>query len=201
MFTPRASHRSVKDTTLRMLRYAAAIAWEARCAWLLESELSSFVLGSEGSSVDCGLLITDGTLPTMKVTDRLSAARKEYGENTLAILLDFKTINPNSCPSFKGGLYFYSIAITPKQRLCAAFIVQNPAAPHLVALLPQYYVERCSRSLKTGRTICHSSETHLSRREVEPFPMEWSPFVMPLHVLPEALQLLYAFYRGSRQAW
>ena len=201
MFTPRASHRSVKDTTLRMLRYAAAIAWEARCAWLLESELPSFVLGSEGSSADCGLLIMDGTLPTMKVTDRLSAARKEYGENTLAILLDFKTINPNSCPSFKGGLYFYSIAITPKQRLCAAFIVQNPAAPHLVALLPQYYVERCSRSLKTGRTICHSSETHLSRREVEPFPMEWSPFVMPLHVLPEALQLLYAFYRGSRQAW
>jgi hypothetical protein len=46
--------------------------------------LPNFVLGSEGSSADCGLLITDGTLPTMKVTDRLSAARKKYGENTLA---------------------------------------------------------------------------------------------------------------------
>jgi hypothetical protein len=201
MSTHQAGQGSVKDITLKALRYAAAIAWKARCACLLDSELPNFVLGSEGSSADCGLLITDGTLPTMKVTDRLSAARKKYGENTLAVLLDFKTINPSSCSSFKGGLYFYSFGIAPKQRLCAAFIIQNPAAPHLVALLPQYYVERCSRSLKTGHAICYGRETHLSHREVEPFPMEWSPFVMPLHVLPEALQLLYAFYRGSRQVW
>lgn len=201
MFTPRASHRSVKDITLKTLAHAAAVAWEARCAWLLESELPNFVLGSEGSSADCGLLVADGTLPTIKVTDRLSAARKEYGENALAILLDFKTINPTSCSSLKGGLYFYSFCITPKQRPCAAFIIQNPAAPHLVALLPQHYVERCSRSLKTGRRTCYGRETHLSRREVEPFPMEWSPFIMPLHVLPEALRLLYAFYQGSRQSW
>jgi hypothetical protein len=189
------------DTIVNTLTAATASAWEARCAWLLESELPNFVLGSEGSSVDCGLLVTDETLPMMKVTDRLSAARKEYGENALAVLLDFKTVNPNLASRFKGGLYYYRFNISPKQRLCAAFIVQNPAAPHLVALMPQYHVDRCSRGLKTGHTACYGREAPLSGRHVEPFPMEWSPFVMPLHFLPEALRLLYAFCRGLRQFW
>src|SRR5947207_4049425 len=117
---------SVLDTVCRMLVVATADAWEARCAWLLEPELPNFILGSEGSSADCGLLFMDETLPPTKVTDRLSAVREKYGEKVWTILLDFKMIVPNLSATWKGGLYYYRLNIQPKQTLCAAFIVQNP---------------------------------------------------------------------------
>jgi hypothetical protein len=168
---------------------------------LLEPELPNFILGSEGSSADCGLLFMDETLPPTKVTDRLSAVREKYGEKVWTILLDFKMIVPNLSATWKGGLYYYRLNIQPKQTLCAAFIVQNPAAPHLVALIPRSYVEGCLRGRRTSYTACYSREAPLSGQQVEPFPMEWTPFIMPVHFLSEALRLLHTFCRGRKRFW
>jgi hypothetical protein len=201
MSGPQRGSGSVVDNIVSTLTEATASAWEARCAWLLKPELPNFILGSEGSSADCGLLFTDETLPPMKVTDRLSAVRKEYGENALAILLDFKMITPSLSATFKGGLYYYRFHVSPKQKLCAAFIVQNPAAPHLVALIPQSYIERCSRSRQTGHAACYGREGPSVWPAGRAIPHGMDPLVMPVHFLPEALRLLHAFCRGRRQFW
>lgn len=158
---------------------------------MLESELPNFILASEGASADCGLLVTDGTLPAIKVTDRISAVTEQYGEKARAIILDFKTINLYPSRSRNGGTCYYKICIQPRQKqVCAALIIQNPAAPLSVAVLPYHYIEQRHGNLGTGKISYLSREGPLSGRQVEPFPTEWSPFIMPLYFLPEALRLL-----------
>ena len=75
--------------------------------------------------------------------------------------------------------------------------LMSTASPGNVALIPAWYLER---NPKDGKKTISSSEVYF-RHNMEPFAMEYSPFVMPLNKLPEALKALKDFHLGKVEHW
>jgi len=188
------------STERRFLAGAVGYSFQARCAWLLEPELPYFVFGAEGATVDCGLVVKDDLQVEDDGTKRLFDVIEKGCDETQLLPIDIKTIHPVLCPTRKGGRYFYMFHQKPGQRSCVMFIIQNSAAPHLVALIPRFYLDRVFSS-STTRKAYFSREYDLSSSPVAPFPLEWTAHVMRLKSLPTALKSFYNSYRRSESVW
>lgn len=175
---------------------------EARLVWQLEPQVQNFVYGQEGASCDCGLVIDGASGPSLinNSSNRLTDAVRLCGDEAKVALLDFKTCSPVADKSYKGSWCFYEVCVRQTQRdACTAFIIQNPAAPHLVALVPQCYL---ARNKPPGRKYVYQSAVlPLFDEEQEHFPMSFAPFVMPVVFLPQALQSLDLFCRIPGVKW
>lgn len=157
--------------TLRFLRITAvASLWEARCAWLLEPCLWNLIYATEGAQYDCGLLITDSTSKTLMVkadVPKLNRLMGLFEKEDILVPLDFKTISPIPFTKYRGNRYFYSFSVKRQQRLCTTYIVGNPAVPHLVTIIPQYYLMRDNNETKYGGYRIYADEDFYSGHQVE----------------------------------
>jgi hypothetical protein len=188
-----------------MASHMVALLWEARGAWFAESKVLNWVTGTEGAPLDAGLLVCKegvGSLP-QDASDRLAFALK-YRNVNIVVLLDFKTIAPDLSPRSRGSFYRYRLRMTETQNeQCAAFLVQNPAAPAWVAVVPKFYVAAWKgrgREVKGGYWVMTVAMPLLDQPP-EHFPMIWGPFVLPFRMLATALASLEAYTRDSARTW
>jgi hypothetical protein len=174
--------------------------WEARCAWLLESAQTNWVTAAEGAPVDGGLLISKTADAVMHKDpfQRLLTAIDHPGNSDL-VPLDMKTITPIKSAAFRGDWYYYYLYIRATQRSCFAFLVQNPLAPDLVALIPQSFLDRGRAS--DGTYLVQTMEMSRRGEFVEYFPMTWGPFVVPTSMLARAVQSLQQYILHESEEW
>ncbi|EXJ67090.1 uncharacterized protein A1O5_09736 [Cladophialophora psammophila CBS 110553] len=191
----------VASHMMRITLSNAAI-FEADCSVLLQSDDPCFVRAAEGAVADAGLLVAGQTLLPTDPKERLARAL-EAGKKIAAV--DFKVMAMSLGQMAKtGGCYYYMINCSPQQRQqCAAVIVHSLLAPQLVAVIPLYYLNKSGRQAHgetesrsfTGRKIPYFGEG------VEPFPLEWSPFVMPMEFVGRAMGQLRRFAAGTVARW
>ncbi len=180
---------------------------EARSVWQLEREVPNFIRGLEGAPYDCGLIIEGPRGPelTQDSSWRFSDAIRKYEQRKAGVaLLDFKTVLPVMDKSWKGFWCYYALSLSPDQRdHCTALIVQNPIAPHLVALVPIYYLVRgrVARQSYLWTSTAHPLHDDDERNTPECLPMSFAPFTMPVTLLPQALHLLDLFCRCPGAKW
>ena len=181
--------------------------WEAKCAWYLSEKLPNFVNGLEGAVIDCGVTTGGEDWSEYPLQNRI-AKIKAHQSVTDVLLFDFKTIS-SQYTSSRGARYHFLIQATGAQRQVAAFIVQNPASPNLVALLFWDYLEaRYLRPKKKTLTNIDAKKIDFGSRDIpflgtylESYPPEWSPFVMPLDELPEAIRRVEAIFHKETNQW
>lgn len=200
MTSPQPKYVDPAVTAASAIRYAVGARFESWVLKWLHSELDFFLAGAEKAEVDCGLWLREGGEAAGDFTLRLHTTVHENREQEEMVALDCKTISPVLSQTFKGGLYHYEIYRTEaEQKACAGFIVHNPAAPDHVALIPTTCLERTVSNTPqqrfTGRDI------PLTGLPTEPFPLEWSPYVMPLDCLPTALKQLRSFALDLQSTW
>ena len=130
--------------------------------------------------------------------DRLADVIERYGKRVAKVaLLEFKLINVTDCPPSYGRWSFYTLTVTGEQRKCAALIVGSVESPLWAAVIPQYYLQKPG----TGEYHVYPPAMANINRPFEPFPMRWSPFVMPITYLHRALASLDAFSRDNDCTW
>lgn len=195
---------SVEPTTalarlLSSLRTAVAFQFEGACLKWLHSCRPYFLAASEKAPVDCGLWVNENDAQPDDYTARLFHTVHNNSSLLELVALDAKTIVEVICSSWKGGLYHHAFTEGSQQDKCAAFIVQNPARPDLIALVPAQYVNTVSLSDVHDRH--YGRDIPLTGAPIEPFPLEWSPFIMPVALLPKALDSLLLFASGHSDTW
>lgn len=171
---------------------------EAQCAFLLEQRNSSFIQGSEGAQVDCGLLDIEPSPLFDDKTHQLFEILQRYRGRGLLIPLDVKSVAPLFSLPHRGGLLYYMISTTQTQSdVFATYVVFSGMNPNIVALIPHYYLAK----IKSSGVDFIGREVPLNCIDPPSFALEWMPFVMPLSFLSRALDSLLAFSRGRDEFW
>lgn len=196
----RPGHKSEHHSKYKLLTWATASTFEAKCHMLLQNSGLPFLKGYEGGRVDCGMLATEEIQLGKDYSQQLFDTVPAHGKKNCLLALDFKTTNAKLRPADEGGLYFHSFYVTKDEAICSAFIVQNPEAPELVALIPTDYLTSNTHQ-EHGDHTHYGRDVPLTGRAIELFPLEWSPFVLPFVLLPKALASLRGFCAESRQLW
>ena len=181
------------------IRSAVGFTFEGACLKWLHSELQFFVAGSEKAVVDCGLWIRESVERPPDYSTALFETVISNQERSELAALDCKTIMAWRTPSWKGGQYCFGFETTEGQEKCAAYIVCSPAAPHIIALIPTEYLHRATKSQNLRKA--YGREIPLTGAPIEPFPLEWCPFIMPTECLLEALTPLWAWCLGQDSIW
>jgi hypothetical protein len=166
----------------------------------LEKELPFFVSGEEASPTDAGLLTEDSISLENGAPIRAEAVHDRFGTTPVILPLDFKFITPN--PLTRKGYatewYEYRFHLMPQQEKVAAFVIGSPLDPNNVVVLPSSYVNPQKGPKETKYA---SRKVSMLEAQVAAFPSEWLPFVMPLSMLPQALQHLLDYYKGRSAMW
>lgn len=193
--------RDLALTSIRSITGITALVFEQVCCSILERECPRFLRGIEGAAVDCGILAGVEEPPgSLRPEERLPWAQKRYGRRKVLLPLDFKMVAPGIQAAEKGPIYDYSIHVTHEQRSVAAFIIGSTACPDKVAVVPHWYLDRSFPRSTPYQRQFHSRSSYLrgSQGQIEPFPLEWAPFVIPISYLPQALQGLHDLvYNGT----
>lgn len=182
------------------IRFAAATRFECWCLKWLHDRLWWFLAGAERAEVDGGLdlgLRPGGAM--QEFTEQLFKTVHGHESELRLLPLDCKTVQPRLAQRFKGGLYHHHIQRMGPQKACAAFIVHSLDTPNDVALIPMAYLTRTEA--QDDETGFYGREIPLTGAPIEPFPLEWSPFVMPLELLPTNLGLLREFALDDTKGW
>ncbi|ETI26610.1 hypothetical protein G647_10424 [Cladophialophora carrionii CBS 160.54] len=196
----------VKGQLIRIQISNAAV-FKADCSAILETDLREFVRGAEGASADAGILVGARVTSFRGSDDRLAKVIQagEAGEPDNVVAVDFKTIIPVVSTFGKdGGCYHYKISCTRVQKQkCAALIVFNPASPHLVAVIPMFYLETSNRYLdrRADSTPFTARKIPYFGGFIELFPLECTPFIMPIAFASRSLDLLRQFAAGEISTW
>ncbi|KAG9772068.1 hypothetical protein KCU88_g6190, partial [Aureobasidium melanogenum] len=173
----------------RRLRGVVADMFEARCAPFLEAQVPYFIRGEASAPLDAGLLLTDVEPDWSPSQDRLSQAIRRFGAggaNSKNIVpLDFKTINPRLAEKLQG----HPVGRKPGETRLGG---------HAVARLPS---EGQPSGRSPGKREYRALKLEYFGQDVEPFPVEWWPFVMPLDALPQALRSLQRLMLGKASSW
>ncbi|KAL2398595.1 hypothetical protein ABEF93_002287 [Exophiala dermatitidis] len=163
--------------------------FEARCAPFLEAQVPYFIRGEASAPLDAGLLLTDVEPDWSPSQDRLSQAIRRFGAggaNSKNIVpLDFKTINPRLAEKLQG----HPVGRKPGETRLGG---------HAVARLPS---EGQPSGRSPGKREYRALKLEYFGQDVEPFPVEWWPFVMPLDALPQALRSLQRLMLGKASSW
>lgn len=104
-----------------------------------QRKLKSFIFAAKGAGMDCSLVVEDQlSIANDSAAYLLETLESPQGQKFLQAL-DFTTINPTLLNhTFKAAQYKYQIKLTRIQARCvAAVILHNPAASHLVAVIPR----------------------------------------------------------------
>ncbi|EXJ62448.1 hypothetical protein A1O7_02883 [Cladophialophora yegresii CBS 114405] len=156
---------------------------------------------------DCSAILGRGLpeFPEERLARVLESEKAVELEPRTLVAVDFKTIMPClSKMENNDGCYYYQINCSREQKeSCAAFIVCSPASPHLVAVIPLYYLEKSGRGLvgKAEPTAFISRKIPFFGETIEPYPLEWTPFVMPVDFVDKSLDLLGQFASGKITSW
>lgn len=183
------------------LRTGAGYRFECTCLRWLHTRLPYLLTGAEKALVDCGLCVDDSLQLPTDYSARLFETVFKNEDVKGMIPLDCKTVEEIISPVYKGGLYYHAIHTTLTQQNCAAFLVFNPRAQQLIAVLPLSYLNHAKSSPALSEVRYHGREIPLTGAPIEPFPLEWSPFVMPIELLPNALDSLHQWCCGSSVTW
>jgi hypothetical protein len=153
-------------------------------------------MSTEQASVDCGLLETKGALDNIELPERIFAIDGAADPDIRFLPLDVKQLNANSSAIHIAGYFAFAIQYRQDQRSCPAFIVQNPAAPDLVAIIPHQYMDR--RWPQPSKTFRYCSlDVPITSQPICLFPPEWSPLVFPIEYTSQALDSLWQFAHGK----
>lgn len=168
----------------------------------LHSCLPFFLSGAEKACVDCGLWHGGecSGFPS-DYSERLFRTVLDRQDESNLIALDMKTITARLASTHKGGLYHFSFRRSKEQKCCTAFIVHNPLAPHLVAVIPRSYLEVRPLETAAGDRAYYGRDIPMTGAVQEYFPLEWAPFVMAIRSLPGALRSLHDFASGLSRFW
>lgn len=181
---------------------------EARVAWAVSPNLPTFISGNEGAICDAALVVDgenntqlEDTLSYFDSTDRLLYVLQRFKKKRVFLPIDFKSINPHHDHWRRGACYNYAVGASSGQEQsdCALFLISNPAAPHLIAVVPRDFLDRVNED-RNGKTRYWRSMP-VSGGKIEPFPMEISPLVIPIEFLAEALREYIAFYHHPERGW
>jgi hypothetical protein len=206
-------HAFMMAPSTNMSLYAKLESWvvsatgtrvQAEVAWRIAPKVPHFIVAAEKATFDCGLLLTEKIMtcpPTERVFE-IAADSKLKGKSVV-IPLDVKHIGPVLCRTIYGGYYDYRITCQQSQRETVAFIVKNPAADDLAAVIPHWYLDRTwpkAHDTKTkSRPWYGSLDIPIIGDSFEPFPPEWGPFVLPETYLPQAMESLTQFALGKAE--
>ena len=193
------SKASTRSRVEAYIRGAVAFTFEGASLKWLHSKLRFFVAGSEKAVVDCGLWIRESVERPPDYSTALFETVISNQERYELAALDCKTIMVWRMSSWKGGQYCFGFETTEGQEACAAFIVFSPAAPNIIALIPAEYLHRATKSQNLRKA--YGREIPMTGAPIEPFPLEWCPFVMPAEDLLQALTLLRVFCLGRSSTW
>lgn len=183
-----ALDREIKSRHNVLRQSAIPALQEARGAWDLESQLEGFLLAAEFASCDAGVLVgVDTSALPIHSGLRLSYVLEKYQGERVILPMDFKSINlKRRQPKEKNWSYF-SISVGKTQsETCAFLIIQNPMVPHLVAVVPRQIVR-------------YARYFHTSPDEIEAFPVELWPYVVPMTHLVDAVKAFVQFYNTPEQ--
>ncbi|KAL8685931.1 MAG: hypothetical protein Q9218_007457 [Villophora microphyllina] len=147
---------------------------------------------------DFGIYVGDKVIPVDFVEKR-PFLLQNHGKEDCVVPLAVKAITPLLRPGGR-GIVFWQLSVTePEAKEFAAVIVASPAAPSYKAVLPMWYLtsNRTGKNAWTQPTESFEIRlTHLMHN-LPGFPPEWTPFVLPDHLVGEALKSLRAYAVGN----
>lgn len=181
--------RSVKNA-LRSARYFYAMTFQWLCSQMLCRRVPTFVIGAEGASLDAGLLLVNSDELTkyegLGNDEKLSEAKKEYGNEQVVVAIDFKTVSPKirTWPTHPQYVLDYNQVTGAQASAGACLIIGSPLDRNFVACVPG----------SVWKTMTKVSAFYFVNggADVQAFDPALAPFIMRLQDLPMALERFYA---------
>ena len=173
-------------------------------AYLAESRVckaaghnQNFLRAFEGGQHDCGLFKGSPSLGGGTLTSKIFKLSRSYNdEDDLIIPLEVK--NPGPTGDYQRNVS-WRFEITESQvNRCQALIITSPKEPGFVVLLPMHYHRQRAVNLQRGGGTYRPL---WSLHPLPAFPPEWSPFVLPMSQLVNALTNMLDYANGSTAAW
>ena len=183
--------------------------FEAKCNSFLSSH-PYYVFGEKGAICDGAICIADNPLPTNAMDRHYEVLKNTTTSDVLP--LAFKT-SVDKVVFWAGkdgtrqGNRLWLIHITGFQALnCSALVVLFPSNPDFVALIPVLWLWK---RLSTHEHFGDTNESMNLTLPAVPFgfhkpgsvPLQLTPFLMPLEMLPEALTSMRQHYIDPATPW
>lgn len=172
---------------------------EGRLGYLLTTPDSNFVLGAEQARCDAGILIHDEASLPESPTERLFHVLDHYADQKMLLPIEIKTPAVRLSSDWKGVMYYYSSGLRYTQSICSLVIVQNPAAPQLIAICPRSWFR--TQRKDGGNASVEWPDSPLTGTSIEPLPMAIAPAIMPTPFANESLKAFELFYHNPKLEW
>jgi hypothetical protein len=192
--TRRKGGSLARSFNVALVAQVASLAESRVCEYAAKNP--DFLRAFEGGQHDCGLYLGSKLLGGT-LTDRLYMLQDtEDWERESIIPMDVK--NPGPIADHKGSV-FWVFHITQEQvKRCQVLLISSPKAPDSVTLLPMHYHRIRSKTLLRGSDSYRPSWT---THPLPAFPPEWSPFVMHISKIADALANMREYANGTIDTW
>jgi hypothetical protein len=175
-------------------------------AHVMADQIPYFIPGREGASADGALVAGRYHQGPQRSSadDKLHETSAAFADAEVIIPLDFKLMAPSCCGVTDGRTLYCRFGFTsqPEQsQKVAFFVLGSIECWDRVLLVPRCYLALDESAV--GPQFHASPDVYITDRHatLEPFPVEFAPFEVPLSMLRAAADSILRFESGESAEW